>query len=430
MTPIADYLKKLLYQYDCVVVPDLGGFLTHHQPARFELASSTGSSSTEVAYSGVGRFMPPRKRLAFNEALRLDDGILTNYVMLHESLTRDAAQQRIGQFVAEVRDRIQRTGSHTLDGIGMLTVNGEGRFQFEPQLRQNFLGDAYGLPVIEAMSGVSTLPVRAAASSAVETAPAVIGLVNVEVEEPEVEEVFAHEDTGIRPLLTRGAIWRWAAAVALVGSLGTVGYLFGTDAGRFQQGSLSPANLLQIPASLSDSYQAMVAGWNRPATPVTAPTKIIQVVTATPVTATPAPAPLTVRAVSTIESAPGVPVAAAKQPTKSASATASSVAEPTRIAMATKRTAVVTKLAERKKVSTALHYVIVAGSFANRTNALHLRRTLRKAGYTDAYIIPPMEKGTLHKVAAFGTYDPAEIPAAAEKIGTLTGTPGWVFSHR
>jgi hypothetical protein len=55
MTAIPEYLKKLLYQYDCVVVPDLGGFLTQHQPARFELASPDRIARRDAARLGPGR---------------------------------------------------------------------------------------------------------------------------------------------------------------------------------------------------------------------------------------------------------------------------------------------------------------------------------------------------------------------------------------
>ncbi|MDB5242229.1 MAG: sporulation protein, partial [Spirosoma sp.] len=68
MASVNDYLKKLLYQYECIIVPELGAFLTHYQAASFTESS--------------GLYLPPRKRVAFNEALRLDDGILVNYIML------------------------------------------------------------------------------------------------------------------------------------------------------------------------------------------------------------------------------------------------------------------------------------------------------------------------------------------------------------
>ncbi|WP_232326005.1 hypothetical protein [Spirosoma montaniterrae] len=40
MASVNEYLKKLLYQYDCVVVPELGAFLTHYQSASFTESSS------------------------------------------------------------------------------------------------------------------------------------------------------------------------------------------------------------------------------------------------------------------------------------------------------------------------------------------------------------------------------------------------------
>ncbi len=39
MASVNNYLKKLLYQYDCIVVPELGAFLTHYQSAVFTESS-------------------------------------------------------------------------------------------------------------------------------------------------------------------------------------------------------------------------------------------------------------------------------------------------------------------------------------------------------------------------------------------------------
>ncbi|RYE98533.1 MAG: SPOR domain-containing protein, partial [Oxalobacteraceae bacterium] len=104
MATVTDYLKKLLYQYDCVVVPELGAFLTHYQSASFS--------------ESAGLFLPPRKRVAFNEALRLDDGILANYIMLHEPVSRDGAQRMIAQFVQSLHQTLDSSYRFDLEGIG------------------------------------------------------------------------------------------------------------------------------------------------------------------------------------------------------------------------------------------------------------------------------------------------------------------------
>ena len=131
MQPIGDYLKKLLYQYDCIVVPTLGAFLTHAVSASFNEAT--------------GQFLPPRRKVAFNGALVLDDGMLLNYVMLHESITRDEALRAIDSFVTTLKQEARQMGSFSVEGLGLFSYNAENSLQFEPELRHNFLGSTYGM---------------------------------------------------------------------------------------------------------------------------------------------------------------------------------------------------------------------------------------------------------------------------------------------
>jgi cell division septation protein DedD len=77
-----------------------------------------------------------------------------------------------------------------------------------------------------------------------------------------------------------------------------------------------------------------------------------------------------------------------------------------------------------------VQFSVIAGSFANRNNAVQLCQTLREAGYPDARIIQPTRRGTLYKVAAFSTDDQLNLAEPAEKISTLTGTPSWIFTDR
>ena len=219
MASVKDYLKKLLYQYDCVVVPELGAFLTNYQSASFTESS--------------GLFLPPRKRVAFNEALRLDDGILANYIMLHEPVTREGAQQHIGQFVAELRQQVTEAGRFEIDGIGTFTGNEEGKLQFDPSLRHNFFGEAYGMSAISAQS----LTAQALDAVVVSTSTAV-GPVLVE-----------DNETTLTPLPRSRPYWYAAAAVLLVGSLGLISYFSVIKPGQPSQSSLDPGTLLRAPSS-------------------------------------------------------------------------------------------------------------------------------------------------------------------------------------
>ena len=49
------YIEELLYDYECVTVPDFGAFLTRSFP--FEIDKING------------RFNPPKKKLTFNSLL-------------------------------------------------------------------------------------------------------------------------------------------------------------------------------------------------------------------------------------------------------------------------------------------------------------------------------------------------------------------------
>ncbi len=373
MTPVGDYLKKLLYQYDCLVVPEFGAFLTHYLPASFSEAT--------------GQYLPPRKRLAFNEALRLDDGILINYVMLHESLTRDEALRYINGFVTAMKQQIRVGGSYTLDGVGLLTTNEEGRLQFHPELRHNFEAESYGFQPIQAQYCESTevsLPVSVLPFVS-NTLPAVAGSLM--------------EEGQLMPMPVRRPVWHWVAATLLLGAMGVYSYFSVVQQGQLLQSSLSPASLLRMPTLMTESEPVRVPV----STPVvTAPPKPIAVESAPKV----APTPPVVAAAPVV----AAPVIVAAKPV-----TVPSI----RKAVPTSR--------KRLELVVAKPFLVVAGSFSSRSNALRLQRRLRKAGYEDAYLMVPKRRRELIKVAAYGATSVVEADTVMAKLSELTGTPAWLM---
>lgn len=388
MTPVGDYLKKLLYQYDCLVVPELGAFLTHYVPAAF----------TET----TNQYLPPRKRLAFNEALRLDDGILINYIMLHESVTRDGALRHIGQFVAEIKQQIRATGSYGLDGVGMLTTNEEGKFQFHPELRHNFYAESFGLQPIQAQYceptevplPVSILPLNAN-QSLMTLAPA-----------------GSAGEGKLLPMPTKRPVWYWAAATLLIGSLATLSYVSVVQPNELLQSNLNPAALLRLSAFLPKTDAVLVTG----STETMAAVADKAVATPTKIKHTPVPVaekPLVVKPVIP------APVVVVKTPVAVIPAKRVMVSKP------------VVSTPKRVKAPVAVKpFLVVAGSFSSRSNALGLRRQLIKAGFDEAYLMMPTRRRELIKVAAFGASTLAEADTAMVKIRELTGVPAWLMRTR
>jgi CCDC81-like prokaryotic HU domain 1/CCDC81-like prokaryotic HU domain 2/SPOR domain len=373
MASVNDYLKKLLYQYDCVVVPELGAFLTHYQPASFTESS--------------GLFLPPRKRVAFNEALRLDDGILANYIMLHEPVTREGAQRYISQFVSTLRQQVTSTDRFEIDGIGTFTANEEGKLQFDPSLRHNFYGESYGMSAVSAQS----LTMQALEATVVAPESMAVGPVLVQ-----------DDDVTLMPVPRSRPYWRIAAAAMLVGSLGLVSYFSVLKPGQPQQSSLDPGNLLRVPATF---YKRSSTRPTETARPVIPPAQAAAVETA-PTTPSPQPVAVVstpnpvadVAAIPTVKATPVIP--------KSPSVIA--VAKPTR---------------------TTTYFTVIAGSFSSKRNALRLTRQLHKAGYADAFVIMPTRRGQLYKVAAVGSDKREEAIAGVTPISAIAGTEAWIFKN-
>jgi hypothetical protein len=70
---LTNYINDLLYRYDCVIVPDFGGFVTNAISARVNHFSHT--------------FYPPTKQLTFNSHLTNNDGLLANYIASSENIS-------------------------------------------------------------------------------------------------------------------------------------------------------------------------------------------------------------------------------------------------------------------------------------------------------------------------------------------------------
>lgn len=384
MTPVGDYLKKLLYQYDCLVVPELGAFLTHYVSASF----------TE----SVNQYLPPRKRLAFNEALRLDDGILINYIMLHESITRDGAMRCIAQYVSEIRQQIRTSGIYNLEGIGLLTVNEEGKLQFDPELRHNFFAESFGLQPIQAQYcqptevslPVVVLPVHVTSSLVLSDAEA---------------------DTGkLMPLPVKRSVWYQVAATLLIGSLATLSYVSVMQPNQLLQSNLNPLSLVRLPTSpltptVTSAPVSTPVTADKPVEGVAPLTKVASPVSTVDAKVVVKPAPVLVAAVK--KSAPAIP---ARKPL---------MVKPAVIAPRVVKAPVVVK-----------PFLIVAGSFSSRRNALGLRRRLVKAGFAEAYLMLPVRRRELIKVAAFGASTQAEADTVMVKVRELTGVPAWLMRTR
>jgi nucleoid DNA-binding protein/cell division septation protein DedD len=131
MTTVQNHIKELLFEQDCVVIPDFGGFVTNFDCAKI---------------NSTNRFIaPPQKWLAFNALLKNDDGLLSNYIAKEENISLSQANLKVRTFVEETRRYLKFDKTYSIDGLGMFSQNDEERIQFQPKTSNNFYSESFGM---------------------------------------------------------------------------------------------------------------------------------------------------------------------------------------------------------------------------------------------------------------------------------------------
>lgn len=125
---LASYISDLLYRYECVIVPNFGGFVTNK-------VSATIDNNT---------FIPPSKKISFNRHLQHNDGLLANYIVASKKISYQEALDFISDEITVWNTTLQ-TEELELSKIGFLKLNKEGILFFEPNTAVNYLTSSFGL---------------------------------------------------------------------------------------------------------------------------------------------------------------------------------------------------------------------------------------------------------------------------------------------
>lgn len=141
------YISELLYDHDCVIVTDLGGFITHYRPATINPAVNTIS--------------PPSKKLAFNASLIKSDGLLAYHISDREALNYAEASKLIADYAAQAKEQMLQGKKLKIEKVGMLYIDKEKNIQFLPDQNANYLIDSFGLTAIHAPVLKREVPVLA-----------------------------------------------------------------------------------------------------------------------------------------------------------------------------------------------------------------------------------------------------------------------------
>ena len=135
MIELDRHIEILLLNNDCVIVPNLGGFMTHHVEARYEEEDCV--------------FLPPLRTLGFNPQLKINDSLLAQSYIEAYDISYPEAIQRIEDEVNELTQHLQNEGRYELNNIGILELNEDGNYVFTPCEAGILTPSLYGLNSFE-----------------------------------------------------------------------------------------------------------------------------------------------------------------------------------------------------------------------------------------------------------------------------------------
>lgn len=355
MIAVETVIRKLIGEYEFVIIPGFGALLSHQVPAVYD--------------SNSGIFAPPVKRLAFNEYLKLDDGLLANYISRHEKVTHADAVEYIKGYTDRLRSGLDLNGEASIVGIGEFKQNVEGKLVFEPNTGKYFKDEWYGFEKVKA-TVVQARPVAALNAA---------HYVNDDVEVVELE-------TETRPRRWTG----WAAAAVIAGLLCGLSFFLVNTENEYIKSTLNP---------FAEMFSRKEA----------AETIVVE---AEEVEA-PKPAPVTEEVVAKTDSLP-VDSAAVNTPPSVANTPAAVPA--------------VTE-AKPADIASAKFYVI-AGAFKGTKQAKVLLAQLTEKGFANALIIPGNERSKKVKVAVDGFDNETDAYRASAKLKAVIGEAGWVYKKK
>src|SRR5580693_10165262 len=130
MEKVDKHISELLYEHDCVIVPDFGGFVANYASAKIHPTQHN--------------FTPPSKNIVFNKNLKNNDGLLANHIVTTENTNYPEAIKYINHFVENTNSQLREGTKVKVDEVGTLFLDVERNIQFKPSTT-NYLLEAFGL---------------------------------------------------------------------------------------------------------------------------------------------------------------------------------------------------------------------------------------------------------------------------------------------
>lgn len=131
---VASSINELLLKNNSVIIPGFGGFELQLQPANIDHIKSTIS--------------PPNRTPIFNKKLKINDGVLVDFVQTKNLCSLEQANKMVEDFVTEIKAKIERKEIVEFPQVGRIYKDYNKKLQFLP-FETNFNTSSFGLPTID-----------------------------------------------------------------------------------------------------------------------------------------------------------------------------------------------------------------------------------------------------------------------------------------
>ncbi len=133
---IDQHIFELLFQHDCVILSDFGGFVANYVSAKVD--------------ENTRRIFPPAKTVIFNKYLTNNDGLLAHKIIANNGISYEQSIIDISKFVDEIKSALSISKRFEIDKVGVLFLDPENNICFKPS-STNFLINSFGLPIVKAI---------------------------------------------------------------------------------------------------------------------------------------------------------------------------------------------------------------------------------------------------------------------------------------
>jgi hypothetical protein len=127
-------ITNLLYDHDCVTIPDFGSFIINELSAKY--------------IDKENKFYPPGKYVSFNPLIKSNDGLLAKYISRKESISYEESLKKIHSRVVKWKKILSQENLY-VQGIGEFILNDSENIIFTADKNLNFLKESFGLRPIK-----------------------------------------------------------------------------------------------------------------------------------------------------------------------------------------------------------------------------------------------------------------------------------------